>query len=50
MTTYKIYYLGRFKKAFWDREQALNWVVQEVESGGLHFEDFEILDKSDDYL
>jgi len=32
--TYKIYYLGRYKKTFWDRDQALNWVVQEVESGG----------------
>lgn len=50
MNTFKIYYLGRFKKAFWDRDQALNWVVQEVESSGADFGDFEILDKSDDYL
>ena len=48
MNTYKIFYLGRFKKHFHDRDQALNWVVQEVESGGLHFEDFEILDGSDE--
>jgi hypothetical protein len=45
--TYKIYYLGRYKKTFWDRDQALNWIVQEVESGGGDFGDFEILDRSD---
>ena len=45
--TYRIFYRGRFKKHFHDRDQALNWVVQEVESGGLNFGDFEILDNSD---
>jgi hypothetical protein len=48
VNTYKIYYLGRFKKHFHDRDQALNWIVQEVESGGGDFGDYEILDRSDE--
>lgn len=48
MNTYRIYYLGRFKKHFHDRDQALNWIVQEVSSGGGDFGDYEILDRSDD--
>jgi hypothetical protein len=46
--TYKIYYRGNFKKHFHNRDQALNWIVQEVESGGGDFGDFEILDRSDE--
>lgn len=44
---YKIHYKGRYKKVFWDRDQALNWIAQEVASGGGDFEDYEILDGSD---
>ena len=47
MNTYKILYRGRFKKHFHDRDQALAWIRQEVSSGGVDFEDFEILDGSD---
>ena len=45
--TYRIFYRGNYKKTFWDRDQALNWVVQEVNSGSGDFGDFEILDNSD---
>lgn len=47
MNTYKIYFRGAYKKHFHDRDQALAWIRTEVASGGLDFEDFEILDGSD---
>ena len=46
MNTYKIYYLGRFKKHFHDRDQALAWIATEIRMGS-DPEDFEILDGSD---
>lgn len=45
--TYRIFYLGEFKKHFHDRDEALDWIVQEVVYGDLEFGDFEILDNSD---
>jgi hypothetical protein len=48
VNTYKIYYRGNYKKHFHSRDQALNWIVQEVESGGGDFGDYEILDRSDE--
>ena len=47
MNIYKIYYRGAYKVAFYNRDAALNWVVQEVDSSGADFGDFEILDGSD---
>ena len=45
---YEIHYKGLRKTVFWDRDQALNWIRQEVASGGGDFEDYEILDGSDE--
>ena len=47
MNTYKVYFRGRFKKHFHDRDQALAWIATEVRMGS-DFEDFEILDGSDE--
>ena len=47
MNTYKIYFRGAFKKHFHDRDQALAWIATEVRMGS-DFEDFEILDGSDE--
>jgi hypothetical protein len=47
MNTYKIYFRGRYKKHFHDRDQALAWIATEVRTGS-DFEDFEILDGSDE--
>jgi len=44
---YKVYYRNRYKKAFYHRDGALNWIAQEIQSGGGSFEDYEILDGSD---
>ena len=46
MNTYKIYFRGAFKKHFHDRDQALAWIASEVRTGA-DFDDFEILDNSD---
>ena len=40
-------YKGAYKKHFHDRDQALAWITTEVRKGS-DFEDFEILDGSDD--
>lgn len=48
MNVYKVYYKGTYKKHFHDRDLASMWIRQEVFSGGLDFEDFEILDRSDE--
>ena len=37
---YKVYYRKRYKKAFYHRDGALNWISQEVQSGGGSFEDY----------
>lgn len=46
MNTYKIYFRGRYKKHFHDRDQALVWIATEVRTGS-NPDDFEILDNSD---
>jgi hypothetical protein len=44
--SYRIFYMNNYKTTFWDRDQALNWIAQEV-AHGAHWEDFEIRDNSD---
>ena len=45
---YRIYKRGEYKKWTNTRDQALDWIASEVRTGGGDFEDFEILDKSDE--
>jgi hypothetical protein len=45
---YKIYKNGQYKKWTNTRDQALTWINSEVRSGGGDFEEFEILDRSDE--
>ena len=45
--TYKIYYLGVYKKWTNTRDSAVDWIMAEVKHGAT-YEDFEILDGSDE--
>lgn len=45
---YKIYYLNNYKKRTFSRDAALDWVEAQVRTGGGSYEDYEILDNSDE--
>lgn len=47
MPTYRVFYMGHYKKTLYSRDDALKWIAQEVKSGGGDFHDYEILDNSD---
>jgi hypothetical protein len=44
---YKVYYGGQYMCSFFERDAALNWIVDLAAEGEGDFGDYEILDGSD---
>ena len=45
---YKIYYMNNYKTYKMSRDAALDWIEAQVRTGGGSYEDYEILDRSDE--